>query len=116
MNKRLFVALMGVLWLSGCATMNVSQSGLYWGKYSHTLYELKKNPGAEARAKHIAEINEVIAKSKEMNLRVPPGLYAEMGMYSLEDGKQKEANQYFNLELSVYPESKAMVNQILKKS
>ena len=116
MNKKLCVAVIGLLWLSGCATMNVSQSGLYWGKYSHTLYELKKNPGADTRAKHIAEINDVIAKSNELNLRVPPGIYAEMGMYSMEDGKQGEANEYFNLELGTYPESKAMINQILKKS
>jgi hypothetical protein len=34
----------------------------------------------------------------------------------LEDGEQGKANEYFNLELGTYPESKAMVNQILKKS
>jgi len=26
-----------------------------------------------------------------------------------------KANEYFNLELGTYPESKAMINQILKK-
>lgn len=116
MNKKLVIALTGILFLSGCATMSVSQSGLYWGKYSHTLYELKKNPGEDTRAKHIAEMNDIIQKSNEKNLRVPPGVYAELGMYSLEDGNQGKANDYFNLELGTYPESKAMINQILKKS
>ena len=116
MNNKLFIVVIGLLLLSGCATMSISQSGLYWGNYSHTLYEMKKNPGTDTRAKHIAEINDIIRKSNEKSLRVPPGVYAELGMYTLEDGNQNKANEYFNLELGTYPESKAMINQILKKS
>ncbi|MCP4487865.1 MAG: DUF4810 domain-containing protein [Gammaproteobacteria bacterium] len=115
MNKTLLLTLAGILFLSGCTTMGISKSGLYWGKYSYTLYELKKNPGTGARSTHIAEIKNIIAKSKSLDLRVPPGIYAELGMYTLEDGNATKANEYFNLELGTYPESKAMINQVLKK-
>lgn len=114
--KKILIAFFAALWMSGCALQpHVSDSKLYWGDYSHTLYEFKKNPGDETRKNHIAEINAIILKSQELKLRVPPGVYAELGMYTLEDGDAKTANKYFNLELQTYPESKAMVNQLLKK-
>jgi len=115
MIKKFSIVLLSFLWLAGCATTQISQSGFYWGKYSHTLYEFKNAPSAETREKHIAELNSIIQKSKELNLKVPPGIFAELGLYTLEDGKTDMANILFNQELSTYPESKAMINQILKK-
>lgn len=115
MNIKLCVAFIALVWLSGCATIQVSQSGFYWGKYSNTLYDFKNNPGDETRVKHIAELNAIILKSQELKLKVPPGIYAELGMYTLEDGNKDVANKLFNQELGAYPESKAMINQILKK-
>lgn len=114
--KKTIITICAAIWMSGCALQpQVSQSKLYWGNYSHTLYEYKKNPSPETRKQHIVSINDIILKSKELNLRVPPGVYAELGMYTMEDGKAKEAKQYFNLELQTYPESKTMVQQLLKK-
>lgn len=113
MTKKLIITLAALVLLSGCAT--VSKSGLYWGKYSDTLYNLKNKPSSKTRAKHVAELNKIILKSQELKLRVPPGIYAELGMYTLEDGKRNKAKEYFNLELATYPESRAMVSQILKK-
>ena len=115
MIKKLSVAFIAFAWLAGCATIQVSQSGFYWGNYSHTLYEYKNSPSPETREKHIAELNSIIQKSNELNLKVPPGIYAELGMYTLEDGKKDIANKFFNQELGIYPESKVMINQILKK-
>lgn len=118
MIKKIIISLIGISSLvlfAGCTSTGISASNLYWGDYSTTLYELKKSPGADTKAAHIKELNSIIEKSKELNLRVPPGLYAELGMYMLNEGKKNKANVYFNLELKTYPESKAMVRQILKK-
>lgn len=118
MIKKTLVSLVTLFILisfTGCATP-ISGSNLYWGNYSKTLYDLKKTPGDETRAAHIKELNSIIEKSNELNLRVPPGLYSELGMYLMNDGKKSEANKYFNLELKTYPESKTMILQILKKS
>lgn len=119
MIKKIIVSLIGLSFLAlftGCATTKISASNLYWGDYSKTLYELKKEPGSDTKAAHINELNSIIEKSNELNLRVPPGLYAELGMYMLNEGKKNTADKYFNLELKTYPESKAMVLQILKNS
>lgn len=116
MIKKPLLVLTALMGLSGCAlSPTISQSGYYWGNYSHTLYDYKKSPDDKTRTTHIAELNSIIQKSKELNLKVPPGIYAELGMYTIEDGNQAKANEYFNLEIGTYPESKAMINQILKK-
>lgn len=115
MIKRILVVLSVSVLFSGCALTQISDSNLYWGSYSKTLYELKKNPSSETRATHMEELNSIITESNERNLKVPPGLYAELGMYLLNDGKKAKANEYFNLELKTYPESKTMISQILKK-
>jgi len=116
MIKRPLLVLTALLGLSGCAlSPTISHSGYYWGNYSHTLYNYKKSPDEKNRATHIAELNSIIQKSQTLNLKVPPGIYAELGMYTIEDGNRAKANEYFNLELGTYPESKAMINQILKK-
>ena len=119
MIKKIIINMLGVSLLvmfTGCAATKISDSNLYWGDYSKTLYELKKSPSADTKAAHIKELNSIIEKSSELKLRVPPGLSAELGMYLLNQGKKAQATKYFNLELQTYPESKAMVNQILKKS
>lgn len=115
MIKKLSIAGIALILLAGCATIQVSQSGFYWGKYSNTLYDFKNSPSDETRVKHIAELNAIILKSQELKLNVPPGIYAELGMYTLEDGNKDMANKFFNQELGTYPESKAMITQILKK-
>lgn len=97
---------------SGCAT--VSQSNLYWGDYSHTLYDVKKNPGKASNAAHEKELQHIVEKSKSMNLRVPPGIYAELGMYAKERGEKSAADNYFALELATYPEGEALIQRALK--
>lgn len=97
---------------SGCAT--VSQSNLYWGDYSHTLYEVKKNPGEASNAAHEKELNHIVEKSTSMNLRVPPGIYAELGVYAKERGENSAADNYFALELATYPEGETLIKRTLK--
>ena len=42
-----------ILLLCSCATQGL----YYWGKYSHTLYEYKKNFTDESLEKHIEELH-----------------------------------------------------------
>lgn len=114
--KTVLAILPGMLLLSlvsGCAATKVSESNLYWGKYSDTLYQVKKSPGEDSHAAHEKELFSIVEKSKSLNLRVPPGVYAELGLYALERGEQAEAEKYFALEHSAYPESGALIEQVL---
>ena len=111
MRKILLVIL--TLVINGCAT-TVSQSGLYWGSYSHTLYNVKKEPGEASNAAHEEELHSIVEKSKEMNLRAPPGIYAELGVYAMERSDSKAANNYFGLEQETYPEGGVLMRHALQ--
>ena len=100
-----------VLLVSGCAT--VSESNLYWGKYSHTLYQVKKNPGEASNKAHEEQLLSIVEKSKEKDLMVPPGIYAELGIYALERGDKEIAQKYFQLERETYPEGGALMQRTL---
>lgn len=99
------------IFITGCA-VPVSQSNLYWGKYSHTLYDLKKEPSEKTKNAHENELTQIVSKSKEMNLKVPPGVYAELGVFAKERGDEASANRYFNLERSEYSESTVLMRRI----
>jgi hypothetical protein len=105
MKKYLLAATLTIL-LGGCAT---TQGNLYWGSYSSTLYDFKKEPSEQTRDAHVESLQEIISKSTAKSLRVPPGVYAELGQMMLEDGNTPEGSKYLSLEVSTYPESEKLV-------
>ncbi len=106
-----FLGLLLLLLLASCAT--VSESGLFWGNYSKTLYESKKNPSPETLAKHKNELIDILKKSKELNLRPPPGIQAELGVLLMNEKDEKSARNYFSGEEVIYPESKVLVARLI---
>lgn len=99
------------LFLFGCAS-NTNKANLYWGDYSNSLYEVKKNPGVKSTKKHKQELISIVEKAKARRLRVPPGVYAELGMYSRDEGEQSKAQEYFLLEMATYPESSEFMKRL----
>lgn len=102
-----------ILLAGGCAT-TVSDSNLYWGKYSRTLYQLKKNPGQKTATAHKDELIAIIKKSREMGLTPPPGVQAELGYILFNEGKKKPASTLIRQEAKSYPESKILMEKIHK--
>ncbi|MBM4176838.1 MAG: DUF4810 domain-containing protein [Ignavibacteria bacterium] len=84
----------------------------YWGDYSSTLYELKKNPDDRTLDDHKKELLLIFDESDRLNLKVPPGLYAEYGYILLKDGHEIEGLEYLDKELSLYPESKVFIYRL----
>lgn len=111
---RYLYVIVAIAIISGCAS--VSQSNLYWGNYSQTLYKMKKEPSDETRKAHEAELLSIVDKSNERNLRVPPGVYAELGIYAKNRGDNKAAENYFRLEEETYPESSVLMQHTLMSS
>lgn len=100
------------LFLISCA----SNSMYHWGNYSNTLYAYKKEPNDENLLKHMKELEKIIEVSNQNNMRVPPGVYGELGYYYLRSNKTKEAQGYFNLEKQLYPESGILMDRLLQKA
>ncbi len=111
MNRfSLSVILVVTLLLSGCA----APSMYYWGDYSETLYHSKKTPSDESIVKHQQALENIIEESKKRNLRVPPGVCAELGYIYLKQNKNQLAIQYFQVEKEIYPESTLLMQRLEK--
>ena len=108
--KTLVGGLLGLLLLAGCAPQ---QQMYYWGDYSESLYSLKKNPSEESMAKHVGTLEAIIQNSQELDKRVPPGIYGELGYYLARQGNPKKAEKYFLKEEEVYPESKKLMTDLI---
>jgi hypothetical protein len=102
-----------VLLLSAC---NTTQGGLYWGSYSDTLYNYKKEPGDQSRQQHVKSLNDIIATSDKKGIRVPPGVLIELAIMQIESGSPENANSLLDRELSLYPESKTLVLELKKRN
>lgn len=111
---RIFISAIILVLLSGCVA-TVSQSKLYWGNYSQTLYKTKTNPGNEATNTHLKELESIVSKSDEMGLKVPPGIYAEIGLVYMSKNKGGKANEFFAMETKEYPESKEFISILIAK-
>lgn len=112
------LALASTLSLTGCVIAPPHPTGFYWGSYPHTAYAMKKNPGAETRQAHREQLEEIIDFANRSNGRhkVPPGIYAELGMLFKDDGDKAKAIQSFELEAKSYPESAVLMTTLIKKS
>lgn len=100
--------------LSGCAG-NQKAPNMYWGQYSQTLYELKKEPSEATANAHQAQLEDIIAKSDEWGILPPPGVSAELGKVYFEQGNTDLAIQFMNRESENYPESKALMSQLVSQ-
>ena len=87
----------------------------YWGKYPHTLYDYTKKLDIDSFDRHKEELENMINKSNRFNIRVAPGINAELGYMYLNSGDKKTAVQFFQKEVILYPESGSFLNQYIDK-
>lgn len=110
--KTTIIAVMSALvLLSGCAAQ-VTEAGYYWGNYANTLYEYTKSPSEEALAQHVQELQSIIAESKERELKVPPGILAELGYIEASKGNNEAAMAHYEAEMQLYPESRIFLERL----
>jgi hypothetical protein len=112
MNRiRPILAVAVVLLLSGCAT--VTEAGYYWGDYSSTLYKYTKSPSDETLTAHIEELEKIISESDERDLRVPPGVHAELGYIKARQGDDTGSMAHYQSEMTLYPESRLFLERLI---
>jgi len=96
--------------LQGCAA--VTEAGYYWGGYSGTLYKYTKDPNEATLANHVEELEKIIEVSQQKSLRVPPGIYAELGYILARQGNEAGAAAQFEREMTLYPESRVFLERL----
>ena len=86
----------------------------YWGDYSNTLYKYKKDATPEMLDKHKTELLDIISKSNEKGLRIPPGVNAELGYIYFLQEQYDQAMVYLKKEKLTYPESTKFIDDLLQ--
>lgn len=115
MNKKLIAAAAVFIGLTGCASQ-VTEAGYYWGNYANTLYVYTKEPSDETLAKHVEELNDIVVESNERELKVPPGIYAELGFINAKAGDDAAAMAHYEAEMKLYPESRVFLERLTAES
>jgi hypothetical protein len=99
--------------ITGCAT---SPKPMYdYGEYSQSFYAMKRETGTETEAQWRGVLENIIVRSKEIDVRVPPGVYANLGYLHLKMNEKTKAVDYFELEKSVYPESVQFMDRLINR-
>src|SRR5476651_2282005 len=102
-----------LLLLAGCATQ---PKPIYnWDKYQTTVYQYYQSDKV-SQEEQIASLKESIEKSRATNKIVPPGLHAQLGLLYANTGHTDQAFQEFNTEKTLFPESAAYMDFLLKKN
>ena len=92
------------LLLSGCADDSPRQLYYWDGAYTSSVYEYLTQEG-DAGAQ-IAALEESLQKAYQRAAKVPPGLYAHLGLLYLSQGNGAKFKAYVEKEAELYPESR----------
>lgn len=99
--------------IQGCAT----QANLYyWGDYEHIIYDIYLNPGEADAQTQIYKLNQTIEVATNKGMKIPPGLFAHLGMVHAQIGNAALAKEALLQEKALYPESSTFVDGILTRS
>lgn len=90
------------LFLVGCSSNNTIY---YWGDYQDTVYKTLKNETGPSE--QIIVLEKIVTVASSKNKPVPPGLYANLGLLYIQEGKYSDAKINFDKEKALYPESAA---------
>ncbi len=96
--------------LLGC----VEQQMYQWGHYEQSVYRMYHSKEFSP-SNEIVILQKDIEKAKENNKQIGPGVQAHLGyLYTLE-GDTVAATQMFESEMASFPESKVMIERLLRK-
>ncbi len=114
MNRKLiiFIVFLTSIFFTGCMPKQM----YYYGNYSKTLYAFENNQSEKTLVNHKQELEKIISESEVRNLSVPPGIYAELGYINLKANNSKEAIRLFQTESQLYPESKHLMDRLIKSA
>ncbi len=87
-----------------------------YSNYSETYYQLKQTGDAENTAKWKTSLEESIEKSNARAIRVPPGIYANLGYLYLKVNDTQKAISFFEAEKTLYPEAGVFMDNLIKKA
>ena len=107
MKKRLLIVL-AALCLAGCASG--PRTHYAWNNYSNHLYDYQAQKIDNAQM--LQSLLEAVEEAQKRNVRLAPGLYAEIGTMYIRMNQPAEAPKYYRLEAATWPESAGFMTTI----
>ena len=105
--RRIFTLFVCLL-LSACAT----QRSYQWGDYENDLYSSYKD--ADKTEALRLNLDAKIKQLEQSNVKVAPGLYAELGTLYLQKGEPETAKLFYGKERDAWPESSQLMEALMK--
>jgi hypothetical protein len=94
-----------------------TKSTLYeWGNYNESSYIYLKNSDDKSVTELLTTYQGIIENSEKKGKRkvAPPGIYADYGFLLIKLNRVEEGKEMLNKEILLYPESKMLIERILK--
>lgn len=105
---RILATLIAAMLLSSCAAPAMYQ----WGGYESMLYQGYKDPTKMEEMK--VALQEHVTELEASGVKVPPGLYAELGTLYLQSGVADRAIAMYSRERDAWPESKGLMTAMIQ--
>lgn len=101
------------LMATGCASR---PKLYYWGAYEDVLNSYYTKPGSMPAERQIELLNREIELANNNKEHVAPGVYAQLGLAYADMGNVSASEAAFNREAELFPESKPMIDGMLKRA
>jgi len=111
--KTVFIVVFITIFLAGCQTTKPMYE---YENYSESFYSMKKEGGTESEAQWKTSLESIIKKSKVKAVRVPPGVYANLGYIHLKENDKENAIIFFEQEKQIYPEATKFMDNLIQKA
>ena len=113
MKAKLTIIALTALLAAGCA--NTVKPMYDYADYSESFYAMKRDTGAESEAEWKSSLEEIITSAETKQLRVPPGVFANLGYLHLKANDEPKAISYFEMEMKTYPEATVFMTGLINK-
>ena len=107
MKTNAWIAILGLVFLPGCATYEALYS---WGPYEESSIVISQSPDKKGEA--VENLLVFIQESESNGEALPPGIYAEVGTLMYELGNITRAIEYYKMEYKLWPESRPMLGAL----
>lgn len=98
--------------LAGCQT---ARPLYFWGQYEPLIYQSYTAPEKAPPEMQVEKLKADLEKARAANLPAHPGLHAHLGYLYYQLGKFDEAQEQFEAEKRLFPESSVFIDQMLKQ-
>ncbi len=109
-QSRLVVGLTCLVLLTGCST---NKTLYHWGSYQQVILDSYTKPGSVDSLTQINTLTADIQKAESSEAKIPPGLYAQLGLMYAQQGMGQDSRAAFAKEKELFPESSRFIDGLI---